>query len=106
MTLVAPDYLNKYCPIEFLYPLEYLRRHNMLEKRSFQEYQSLYKAYSREEADNLNEEYDRETGLKPFKTNDSNKDTFSHICSLETESQIFDNFKPTLEVIKQIIEYK
>lgn len=106
MTLVAPDYLNKYCPIEFLYPLEYLRRHNMLEKRSFQEYQSLYKACSREEADNLNEEYDRETGLKPFKTNDSNKDTFSHICSLETESQIFDNFKPTLEVIKQIIEYK
>ena len=106
MTLVAPDHLNKYCPIEFLYPLEYLRSHNMLEKRNFQEYQSLYKASSLEEANNLNEEYDRETGLKPFKANDSNKDAFSQACSLETESQLFNNFKPTLEVIKQIIEYK
>lgn len=106
MTLVAPEHLNKYCPIEFLYPLEYLRSHNMLEKRNFQEYQSLYKASSREEADDLNEEYDKETGLKPFKANDSNKDVFSQVCSSETESQIFDNFKPTLEVIKQIIEYK
>lgn len=78
----------------------------MLEKRNFQEYQSLYKASSREEADDLNEEYDKETGLKPFKANDSNKDVFSQVCSSETESQIFDNFRPTLEVIKQIIEYK
>lgn len=106
MTLVAPDHLNKYCPIEFLYPLEYLRSHNMLEKRGFQEYQNLYKASSLEEAKNLNDEFDRETGLKPFKANDSNKDAFSQVCALETESKIFDNFKPTLELIKQIIEYK
>ncbi|MBD5308370.1 MAG: hypothetical protein HDS15_03710 [Bacteroides sp.] len=106
MTLVAPDHLNKYCPIEFLYPLEYLRSHNMLEKRNFQEYQSLYKASSLEEANNLNEEYDRETGLKPFKANDSNKDAFSQQCLLETDPKIFRNFIPTLEVIKQIMEYK
>ncbi|WP_289157733.1 AAA family ATPase [uncultured Muribaculum sp.] len=106
MTLVAPAQINKYCPIEFLYPLEYLRTHNMLEKRNFQEYQNLYKASSLEEATNLNNEYDKETGLKPFKANDSNKDAFSQICALETESKLFDNFKPTLEVIKQIIEYK
>lgn len=78
----------------------------MLEKRNFQEYQNLYKASSLEEATNLNNEYDKETGLKPFKANDSNKDAFSQICALETESKLFDNFKPTLEVIKQIIEYK
>ena len=78
----------------------------MLEKRNFQEYQSLYKASSLEEANNLNEEYDRETGLKPFKANDSNKDAFSQQCLLETDPQIFRNFIPTLEVIKQIMEYK
>lgn len=105
MTLAAPDHLNKYCPIEFLYPLEYLKSHNMLEKRNFQEYQNLYKASSLEEANDLNDEFDGETGLKPFKANDSNKDAFSQICALETDSQIFDNFKPTLELIKQIIEY-
>lgn len=105
MTLAAPNHLNKYCPIEFLYPLEYLRSHNMLEKRNFQEYQNLYKASSLEEANNLNDEFDGETGLKPFKANDSNKDAFSQICALETDPHIFDNFKPTLELIKQIIEY-
>ncbi len=106
MTLVAPNHLNKYCPIEFLYPLEYLSKHNMLEKRNFLEYQNLYKASSLEEANNLNAEYDRETGLRPFRVNDSNKDAFSQICALESESQIFEDFRPTLDVIKQIIEYK
>lgn len=105
MTLAAPNHLSKYCPIEFLYPLEYLRSHNMLEKRNFQEYQNLYKASSHEEAYNLIDEFDRETGLKPFKANDSNKDAFSQVCALETDPHIFDNFKPTLELIKQIIEY-
>lgn len=106
MTLVAPAHINKYCPIEFLYPLEYLKTHNMLEKRNFQEYENLYKASSLEEANELNVEFDSETGLKPFKANDSNKDAFSRVCALETESKLFENFKPTLEVIKQIIEYK
>ena len=49
MTLVAPEHMNKYCPIEFLYPKEYLRSHNMLEKRNFKEYQNLYKASTLEE---------------------------------------------------------
>ena len=106
MTLVAPEHMNKYCPIEFLYPKEYLRSHNMLEKRNFKEYQNLYKASTLEEAKDLNDEFDRETGLKPFKTKDSNKDAFSHLCALETDPKIFENFKPTLELIKQIIEYK
>lgn len=106
MTLVAPKKLNKYCPIEFLYSYDYLKRHDMLEKRNFQEYQNLYKASTPEESIQLTEEYNNETGLRPFKAKDSNKDSFSQQCLLETDSEIFRNFIPTLEVIKQIMEYK
>ena len=106
MTLVAPKKLNKYCPIEFLYSYDYLKRYDMLEKRNFQEYQNLYKASTPEESIQLTEEYNNETGLRPFKAKDSNKDSFSQHCLLETDSEIFRNFIPTLEVIKQIMEYK
>ncbi|MBD5384802.1 AAA family ATPase [bacterium] len=106
MTLVAPIKLNKYCPIEFLYSYDYLKRHDMLEKRNFQEYQNLYKASTPEESIQLTEEYNNETGLRPFKAKDSNKDSFSQHCLLETDPEIFPNFIPTLEVIKQIMEYK
>jgi len=106
MTLVAPKKLNKYCPIEFLYSYDYLKRHDMLEKRNFQEYQNLYKASTPEESIQLTEEYNNETGLRPFKAKDSNKDSFSQHCLLETDPEIFRNFIPTLEVIKQIMEYK
>lgn len=106
MTLVAPKKLNKYCPIEFLYSYDYLKRHDMLEKRNFQEYQNLYKASTPEESIQLTEEYNNETGLRPFKAKDSNKDLFSQHCLIETDPEIFRNFIPTLEVIKQIMEYK
>jgi len=106
MTLVAPKKLNKYCPIEFLYSYDYLKRHDMLEKRNFQEYQNLYKASTPEESIQLTEEYNNETGLRPFKAKDSNKDSFSQHCLLETDPEIFRNFIPTIEVIKQIMEFE
>ena len=106
MTLIAPPELYKYCPIEFLYNHEYLNSHKMLCKRNYQEYQTTYKPSSIEEAEQLNEEYSKETGLRPFKVNDSKKDYFSQICSEETNPEVFKNFIPTLEKIKQIIEYE
>lgn len=106
MTLVAPKKLNKYCPIEFLYSYDYLKRHDMLEKRNFQEYLNLYKASTPEESIQLIEEYNNETGLRPFRAKDSNKDSFSQHCFLENDPEIFSIFKPTLEVIKQIIEFE
>lgn len=106
MTLVAPEKLNKYCPIEFLYSYDYLKRHDMLEKRDFQEYQDLYKASTPEKSIQLTEEYNNETGLRPFKAKDANKDSFSQHCLLETDPEIFHNFIPTIEVIKQIMEFE
>lgn len=61
--------------------LTILSHHVFMEKRGFQEYQNLYKASSLEEANSLNDEFDRETGLKLFKANDSNKDAFSQECA-------------------------
>lgn len=106
MTLRAPQHLTKYCPIEFLYEFDYLKSHDMLEKRNFQDYLNLYKASTPEESMQLTDEYNSERGLRPFKTKDSNKDSFSRHCLLESNPEIFRNFIPTLDVIKQIIEYK
>ncbi len=106
MTLIAPNHLNKYCPIEFLYDYDYLKNHDMLEKRNFKEYQILYKASTPEESIQLAEEYNKGTGLRPFKTKDSNKNLFSNDCLLENDPNVFIHFKPTLDVIKHIIEFK
>lgn len=106
MTLIAPNYLNRYCPIEFLYSYDYLKNHGMLEKRDFKEYQNLYKASTPEESTQLIEEYNNESGLRPYRIKDSNKDLFSQQCHSETNPNVFSLFKPTLDVIKQIIEFK
>lgn len=105
MTLVAPELLQKYCPIEFLYPIEYLKSQNMLEKRNFQEFLNLYKPSCVEDANKLNDEFSNETCLRPFKVKDSNKDRFSKQCQIETDKELFIHFGPILDVIKQIIEF-
>lgn len=106
LTLQAPDKLDKYCPIEFLYPFEYLKPKMILKKLDFREYKSSFKATNPEEDRLLNEEYEKETFLRPYKVNDDEKNRFSESIKSEADAEIFNNFKPTLDLIQKIIEYK
>lgn len=106
LTLQAPDKLDKYCPIEFLYPFEYLKPKMILKKLDFREYKSSFKATNPEDDRLLNEEYEKETFLRPYKVNDDEKNRFSESIKSEADAEIFNNFRPTLDLIQKIIEYK
>ena len=101
-----PDKLEKYCPIEFLYPYNYLKENNMLVKRKVQEFQSMYKAESDEDFVALANEFKEETSLRPYVVDDNKKNRFAEQIILETKGELFTGFISTLEVIKSILEYE
>ena len=102
LKIIAPKGLEKYCPIEFLYPCDYLKKNGLLTKRNYSEYQSLFKPTNPDESAAMNEEYKAETTLRPFVVNDSKKTSFSETVESESNPVIFQQFIPTLEVIKVI----
>ena len=99
----APPTLEKYCPVEFLYPKEVLKTNNVLVKRGFKEFANLMGYSSSEESINLSKEYDGETSIRPFKVNDDMKNSFSKAILSITDSSVFTGFKPTIDLIAAII---
>ena len=106
MIIQSPDELEKYCPIEYLYPYDYLKDNNMLVKRKVQEFQFMYKAESDEGFVALANEFKEETSLRPFIVDDNKKNRFAELIKLETKRELFTGFIPTLNVIKSIVEYE
>lgn len=102
--LKSPSELEKYCPIEFLYPHEYLKENKMLIKRNVKEFQSMYIVNTDVELSNLASEFQNETSLRPFLVDDNKKNSFAEQIKSETKRDLFINFIPTLKEIKEIIE--
>ena len=100
MTLVAPEGLNVYCPIEFLYSKDFLDAHSMLVKRDYRDYQALYKPASPEESS----DYADESSLRPFKVNDDRKNLFATAVQSESDPQVFMGFKETLDLIQELVK--
>lgn len=100
MTLVAPDGLNEYCPIEFLYSKDFLDTHSMLVKRDYHNYIAQYKPASIEES----AEYADESTLRPFKVNDDRKNYFATAVQSESDPLVFVRFKPTLDLIQELVK--
>lgn len=101
--LPAPDAkLDKYCPIEFLYPMNILKENSVLEKRIFKQYKSMYKASDPTEDKEINEEFNNETTLRPFKANDRVKNLFAE-HAVRFDQSDFQGFIPLFDLIKEII---
>lgn len=101
--LPAPeDKLEKYCPIEFLYPMDILKTNGVLKKRNYADYKSTYKGINPTEDKEINDEYNNETTLRPFKANDNVKNLFAEKAETFNKSD-FDGFIPLFELIKEII---
>lgn len=106
MMILPPSNLEKYCPIEFLYPYNYLKENDMLIKRKVQEFQFMYKVETEKELLALGTEFKDEKSLRPFIVDDNKKNWFSEHVKIETNVGLFVNFRPILDVLRNIIEYK
>lgn len=104
MILQPPLGLEKYCPVEFLYPYDYLKSNNMLVKRNYNEYKETFKGRSPGEDKDIASEYEHETSLRPFKVLECKKNEFANSIKMKTNKELFINFEPTLILIKTIIE--
>lgn len=98
-----PAGLEKYCPVEFLYSKDVIESNNVLTKRNYKEFTNLIGYSNPEESDRLSEEYKNETSLRPFKVSDDKKNAFSEAVQSLSDPEVFNGFKPTLELIKAII---
>lgn len=78
----------------------------MLIKRKVQEFQFMYKVETEEGLLALGTEFKDETSLRPFIVDDNKKNWFSEQIKTETKIDLFMNFKPTMEVLKNIINYE
>lgn len=103
MKLLPPHGLEKYCPVEFLYSKDVLKKNNVLTKRNINDFTNLIGFSNSDEMKKLLEDYDNEISLQPFKVNDDKKNTFSEIIQSFSNPEVFKEFKPTLELIKAII---
>lgn len=101
--ILPPADLEKYCPVEYLYPKEVLVENNVLMKRDYKEFTSLIGFSSPEESKALSEEFENETTLRPFKVNDDRKNTFSEAVQQITDPAVFEGFRHTMELIAAII---
>lgn len=101
--IVPPYGLEKYCPVEYLYPKDILKTNRILVKRIFNEFTNLVGFSSPDESRNLSEEYENETTIRPFKVNEDVKNAFSETIQNITDPSVFNGFKPTIELIKAII---
>lgn len=104
LTIQPPSGLEEYCPIEFLYPFDYLKSHGMLEKRNYNRYKDVFKGNSPEDDKAILCEYENESSLRPFKVSDCKKNEFAERIKQETNKELFLNFKPTVNLIKKIID--
>lgn len=101
--ILPPKGFANYCPVEFLYPKDILEKYNVLTKRELKDYINLVGYTTSEEMRLLNDEFENETSLRPFKVNDDKKNAFSETVQGFTDSEAFKGFKPTLELIAAII---
>lgn len=101
--ILPPAGLEKYCPVEYLYPKEILVDNNVLTKRNISEFTNLIGFSNAEEMKELSKEFENETSLRPFKVNDDKKNSFSEEMQSITNPEAFKGFKPTLDLIATII---
>lgn len=101
--ILPPTGLEKYCPVEFLYPKEVLVENNVITKRNIKEFTNLIGFSSTEEMNELSDEFDNETSLRPFKVNDDRKNTFSETVQHISDPAVFEGFRPTIELIFAVI---
>lgn len=101
--ILPPLGLEKYCPVEFLYPKEVLVKNKVLTKRNIKEFTNLIGFSNTEEMNELSEEYKNETTLRPFKVNDDRKNTFSETIQQINDPAVFEGFKFTIDLIAAII---
>lgn len=101
--ILPPAGLEKYCPVEYLYPKDVLDSNNVLVKRNYKEFTNLIGYTTPEESDMLSEEYKKDTSLRPFKVNDDKKNAFSEAVQNFTKSEVFNGFKPILDLIASIV---
>ena len=103
MKILPPRGLEKYCPVEYLYPRAFLEDNKVLTKRNFNEFANLIGFSTPEEAKALSEEFDNETSMRPYKVNDNVKTLFSEAIQTIADPEIFRAFQPTLDLIAAII---
>ncbi len=100
--------LSKYCPIEFLYERSYLDDKDILEKMDLKKFINEFSPSSNDtdEIRALTDEYESGSSLRPFKVSDAEKkkSDFADIIKNETDPAIFEGFRPTLELIQQVID--
>lgn len=101
--ILPPTGLEKYCPVEYLYPKGVLEENSVLTKRNINEFTRLIGFSSPEEMNELSEEFKNETSLRPFKVNDDRKNVFSEAVLHFTDPALFEGFRPTIELIASII---
>lgn len=101
--IIPPAGLEKYCPVEYLYAKEVLESNHMLTMRNYNEFTNLIGYSTPEESDKLSAEYKNETSLRPFKVNDDKKNSFSEAVQGFTNPEVFNGFRPTLELISALI---
>lgn len=106
LTIQPPKGLEKYCPIEFLYPFGYLKSKSILKKLDFREYRNSFKGGTPDEDKALIEEFEQESSLRPYYVNDDEKNRYSESIKTETDKTLFENFRPTINLIEKIIAYK
>lgn len=106
LTINNPEGLEKYCPVEFLYHFDFLKENDIIKKREYAEYTAIFAGTTPEESQKIIDEFKNESSLRPFKVNDDKKNMFSEIIKSEKNINLFENFKPTLDNIRNIIEFK
>jgi len=101
--IIPPKGLEKYCPVEFLYSKNILVDNNVLTKRKLNEFTNLSGFSSTEEMKKLTEEYETESSLRPFKVNDDMKTSFSETVRSINDTEAFNAFRPTIDLIAALI---
>jgi len=99
----APEELKPYCPIEFLYPFDYLEKKGIIEKRNKYDTINLYKDIV-DDPEELFKEYSDSRYLRQYKVKDNVKTSFAETIQKETDDALFAGFKPTLDIIREILE--
>ncbi len=105
--LISPDtQTNNNCPIEYLYPLDFLKKHSIIKKIDYPEFEKLEKAGSSYERMKINEELDQGKTYRVFKLVKDEKVKFSKEIANVNNPRLFEGFRPTLELLKTIVNLK
>lgn len=101
--IIPPTGMEKYCPVEYLYSKDILKKYNVLKKRNFNEFTNLIGFSTPEESNALSDEFKNESTMRPFKVNDDAKNSFSETIQNLSDAEVFEGFRPTFELISAII---